>query len=125
MQRGEFDLEDFLQQMEQVKKMGPISGLLDMMPGMGGLKAQMGGAQLDDSYFTQTTAIIQSMTVEERRHPDVLNGSRRRRIASGSGTTPADVNRLLNQFKQAKQLMQAMTGGGGKGAGGLRKMLGF
>jgi signal recognition particle subunit SRP54 len=64
------------------------------------------------------------MTVEERRHPDLLNGSRRRRIAAGSGTTPADVNRLLNQFKQAKQLMQAMTGGG-KGGSGLRKMLGF
>jgi signal recognition particle subunit SRP54 len=125
MSRGEFDLEDFLQQMEQVKKMGPLSGLLDMMPGMGGMKAQLGGASLDDSYFTQTTAIIQSMTVEERRHPDILNGSRRRRIAAGSGTTPADVNRLLNQFGQAKKLMQAMTGGGGKGASGLRKMLGF
>ena len=111
--------------MEQVKKMGPLSGLLDMMPGMSGMKAQLGGAQLDDSYFTQTTAIIQSMTLEERRHPDILNGSRRRRIANGSGTTPADVNRLLNQFNQAKKLMQAMTGGGGKSGSGLRKMLGF
>lgn len=126
MQRGEFDLEDFLQQMEQVKKMGPLSGLLDMMPGMGGLKAQMGGASLDEDYFKQTTAIIQSMTMEERRRPEILNGSRRRRIAHGSGTTPADVNRMLNQFNQAKKLMQAMTGGKGSGgAGGLRRLLGF
>ncbi|MGE0227528.1 MAG: signal recognition particle protein, partial [Dehalococcoidia bacterium] len=69
---------------------------------------------------------IQSMTMEERRRPDILNGSRRRRIARGSGTTPADVNRMLNQFNQAKKLMQAMTGGKGSGgAGGLRRMLGF
>lgn len=127
MQRGEFDLEDFLTQMQQMKQMGPLSGLLEMMPGLGGLKQQLGGASFDESYFKQSEAIIQSMTMAERRKPDILNGSRRRRIASGSGTTPADVNRLLNQFTQAKKLMQAMTStkGGGGGMGGLRKMLGM
>ena len=106
--------------------MGPISGLLEMMPGLGGLKQQLGGASLDDSYFKQSEAIIQSMTVAERRKPDILNGSRRRRIAAGSGTTPADVNRLMNQFQQAKKLMQMMaTAGKGGGGGGLRRMLGF
>lgn len=126
MQRGEFDLQDFLTQMQQVKNMGPISGLLDMMPGLGGIKQQLGGASLDDNYFKQSEAIIQSMTVAERRKPDILNGSRRRRIASGSGTTPADVNRLMNQFQQAKKLMQMMaTAGKGGGGGGLRRLLGM
>ena len=125
MSRGEFDLEDFLQQMQQVKKMGSLAGLMEMMPGLGGLKQQLGGATLDDSYFKQSEAIVQSMTLAERHRPDILNGSRRRRIANGSGTTPADVNRLLNQFTQAKKLMQAMTSNKGGGAGGLRRMLGF
>ena len=125
MSRGEFDLEDFLQQMQQVKKMGSLAGLMEMMPGLGGLKAQLGGANLDESYFKQSEAIIQSMTLAERRRPDVLNGSRRRRIAGGSGTTPADVNRLINQYAQAKKLMAAMTSTKGGAAGGLRKMLGF
>jgi signal recognition particle subunit SRP54 len=127
MQRGEFDLQDFLTQMNQVKSMGSLSGLLDMIPGLGGIKQQLGGAALDEGYFKQSEAIIQSMTVDERRRPDILNGSRRRRIATGSGTTPADVNRLLNQFTQAKKLMQAMssTKGGGGGAGGIRRLLGM
>lgn len=123
MRTGQFDLEDFLAQMQQMKEMGPLTGLLDMLPGGGNLAKQLGGASLDDSFFKQSEAIIQSMTFEERRHPDLLNGSRRRRIALGSGTTPADVNRLLNQFKDAKKLMQAMTTG--KGAGGLMRMLGL
>ncbi len=123
--RGEFDLEDFLQQMQQVKKMGSLGGLLEMMPGLSGLKQQLGGATLDESYFKQSEAMIQSMTLAERHRPDVLNGSRRRRIAGGSGTTPADVNRLINQYTQARKLMQAMTSGKGGAGGGLRKLLGF
>jgi signal recognition particle subunit SRP54 len=123
MRSGQFDLEDFLQQMQQMKQMGPISGLLDMLPGGGNIAKQLGGVDLDGSFFKQSEAIICSMTPEERHNPDVLNGSRRRRIARGSGTTPADVNRLLNQFKDAKKLMQAMTTG--KGGGGLMRMLGF
>ena len=123
MRTGQFDLEDFLGQMEQVKKMGPIGGLLDMLPGASGLKQQLGGVNLDDGFFRQSEAIVRSMTLQERRNPEILNGSRRRRIARGSGTNPADVNRLLKQFTDARKLMQAMTSG--KGAGGIMRMLGM
>jgi len=123
MRSGQFDLDDFLTQMQQMKQMGPLSGILDMLPGAGGLKAQLGGMNLSEDYFKQSEAIIQSMTLQERRNPELINGSRRKRIARGSGTTPADINRLLNQFKDARKLMQAMTSG--KGAGGFMKMLGM
>ncbi|MDO9444638.1 MAG: signal recognition particle protein [Dehalococcoidia bacterium] len=122
MRTGQFDLEDFLTQMQQMKKMGPLSGILDMLPGAAQLKGQLGNPDQTDAYFRQSEAIIYSMTVQERRHPEIINGSRRRRIARGSGTTPADVNRLLNQFADARKLMKAMTTG--KGAGGLMRMLG-
>jgi signal recognition particle subunit SRP54 len=123
MKSGQFNLEDFLQQMQQMRNMGPLSGLLDMLPGGGQMAKQVAGVDLDESFLTHSEAIVLSMTPAERRNPDILNGSRRRRIARGSGTTPADVNRLLNQFKDAKKLMQAMAGG--KGAGGLGRLLGF
>ncbi|MDP2328225.1 MAG: signal recognition particle protein, partial [Dehalococcoidia bacterium] len=122
MRTGQFDLEDFLTQMQQMKKMGPLSGILEMLPGAAQLKGQLGNPDQTDAYFRQSEAIIYSMTVQERRHPEIINGSRRRRIARGSGTTPADVNRLLNQFADARKLMKAMTTG--KGAGGLMRMLG-
>jgi len=125
MRTGQFDLEDFLGQMEQLKKMGPLSGILDMLPGAGAMKAHLGGMEMNDKFIRQSEAIIRSMTVEERRHPEVINGSRRRRIARGSGTHPADVNRLLNQFAEARKLMKAMAGGGGKNAGGIRRILGL
>ena len=121
LQSGQFDLEDFLAQIKQVQQMGPLSGLMDMIPGMSGMKQQLKGADLEDGFFGQSEAVILSMTPEERHNPDLLNGSRRRRIAAGSGTTPADVNRLLNQYKETKKLMQAMIGG--KGAAGLDRML--
>jgi signal recognition particle subunit SRP54 len=120
---GQFDLEDFMSQMQQVQQMGSLSNLVDMIPGMSGMKGQHEGTAFAEAVWTQNEAIINSMTPHERQNPDVLDGSRRRRIARGSGTQPADVNRLLNQFKQAKQLMQAMTTG--KGAGPLGKMLGL
>lgn len=122
MERGEFNLEDFLAQMQQLKKMGPLQNLLEMMPGAAGLKGQLGVGELDEAFMKRTEAIVLSMTPQERRHPEVLNGSRRRRIAAGSGTVPADVNRLLNQFNQAKKLMQAMASPKG---GGLRRMFGL
>ena len=115
---GEFDLQDFLDQMQSLKQMGSLAGLLEMMPGMSGMQEQ-----LDERELTRTEAIIRSMTPEERRRPQILNGSRRRRVAAGSGTTPADVNRLLNQFTKAKKLMQAMTGGGRGGGSALRELL--
>ena len=123
MRTGQFDLEDFLGQMEQVKSMGPLGGLLDMLPGASGIKKQLGRVEFNDGFFSQSEAIVRSMTLQERRNPEILNGSRRRRIARGSGTTPQDVNRLLNQFKDARKLMQAMTSG--KGAGGIMRMLGM
>ena len=123
MKTGQFNLEDFLQQMQQMRDMGPLSGLLDMLPGGGQMAKQVAGVDLDESFLTHSEAIVLSMTPAERRNPDILNGSRRRRIAKGSGTSPADVNRLLNQFKDAKKLMQAMAGG--KGAGGLGRLLGM
>jgi signal recognition particle subunit SRP54 len=124
MRSGQFDLEDFLDQLQQVKQMGPLGGLLEMLPGGGNIAKQMGGQlDFDGKYFKQSEAIILSMTPRERRHPELIDGSRRRRIARGSGTTPADVNRVLNQFKEAKKLMQVMTTG--KGAGGIMRMLGM
>jgi signal recognition particle subunit SRP54 len=123
MKSGRFNLEDFLAQMQQMKDMGPLSGLLDLLPGGGQMAKQVAGVDLDEGFFTHSEAIVLSMTPAERRDPDLLNGSRRRRIAKGSGTSPAEVNRLLNQFKDAKKLMQAMAGG--KGAGGLGRLLGF
>ena len=123
MQRGEFDLEDFLSQMQQVQKMGPLSGLLDMLPGAGNIKARFGLQDVGDDFWKHNEAIILSMTPRERRKPDIIDGSRRRRIAAGSGMTLADVNRLLNQFRDAKKLMQAMSTG--KGPGGLRGLLGI
>src|SRR5690606_22286182 len=119
---GQFDLDDFLSQMQQLKQMGPLSGLMDMLPGAGEMKAQLGSVDVNERFMVQSEAIIQSMTLEERRNPDILTGSRRRRIARGSGTTPADVNRLLNQFKEARKLMHAMASGKG---GGLMRMLGL
>jgi signal recognition particle subunit SRP54 len=124
MRSGQFDLEDFLQQLSQVKQMGNMAAMLDMIPGLSQLKDKAQIASVNEAFMKQAEAIIQSMTVEERRNPDLLNGSRRRRIALGSGTTAADVNRLLNQYREAKKLMQMMSGGG-RGAGGLRRLLGF
>jgi signal recognition particle subunit SRP54 len=108
---GQLDLNDFVQQMQQVRKMGPIGDLLSMMPGMGNIKRQLQATQIDDTFFKRMEAIVFSMTPAERRNPDVINGSRRKRIAEGSGTTPADVNQLLKQWKEAKKLMQAMASG--------------
>jgi signal recognition particle subunit SRP54 len=91
--------------------MGPIGDLIGMMPGMGNIKRQLQATQIDDTFFKRMEAIVFSMTPAERRNPDVINGSRRKRIADGSGTSPADVNQLLKQWKEAKKLMQAMASG--------------
>ena len=123
MRSGQFNLEDFLGQMQQMRQMGPLTGLLDMLPGGQQLAKQVAGVELDESFISRSEAIVLSMTPEERRNPDILNGSRRRRVAVGSGTSPPDVNRLLNQFKEAKKMMQAMTSG--KGGGGLGRMFGL
>ena len=123
MQRGDFDLEDFLVQMQQVQKMGPLSGIIDMLPGASGMKQQLGIDNIDESFWKHSEGIILSMTPKERRRPEIIDGSRRRRIAAGSGMMPADVNRLLNQYREAKKLMQVMTSG--KGPGALGRLLGL
>lgn len=104
-----FDLEDFLQQMQAVKKMGPMSQVLEMIPGFSSMKSKIGEDNLDGSHLSKAEAIIYSMTLSERQRPEQIGGSRRRRIARGSGTSPQDVNQLLNQFKQIKKLMKEMS----------------
>jgi signal recognition particle subunit SRP54 len=116
LRRNAFTLDDFLSQMQQIKKMGPIGGLLEMLPGMGGM-AKDAQAAVDSGELKRVEAIIQSMTRAERNDPHVLNASRRRRIARGSGTTLQDVNRLIKQFGEMQKLMKQFTGGGGKRRG--------
>ena len=104
VKNAEFTLEDFLTQMQQIKKMGPLSGVLKMLPGM----SNIGDIDIPDDAMKKPEAIIRSMTPKERRHPEVLNASRRRRIAAGSGTTVQDVNQLIRQFEDAKKQMKMM-----------------
>ena len=112
MRRNEFDLEDFLEQMQQIKKMGSISELLSFIPGIG---KQLRGAEMpDDKSLGKVEAIIRSMTPKERRKPDIIGGSRKKRIAAGSGTSVMEVNRLLKQFEESKKMMKQMTGKMGK-----------
>jgi signal recognition particle subunit SRP54 len=114
---GQMTLDDFLGQMKQVRKMGPIGQLLGMMPGFGKL-AKAKDVEVDERQLDRIEAIIQSMTPHERRRPEVINGSRRRRIATGSGTSVQEVNQLLSQFAQMRKLMKRI------GKGGLPPMLG-
>ena len=111
MQEGGFDLEDFLEQVDRLRNMGPLSQLIGMLPGIDQIKGQLNVDEFDDAYFTQFEAIVRSMTPEERRKPEIISGSRRRRIARGSGTTPQDVNQLLKQFKEARKVMKMLAGG--------------
>ncbi|MDQ2631092.1 MAG: signal recognition particle protein [Actinomycetota bacterium] len=110
MRRDQFTLEDFLKQMKQVRKMGPLSGIIGMLPGMGALK-QMKNADVDEKELDRVEAIILSMTPQERANPGVINGSRRKRIANGSGTKVQQVNQLVKQFDQMKVLMKSMANG--------------
>ena len=119
MRRATFDLEDFLEQLQSVKKMGSISSFLEMVPGFSQISKKLPAGAIDESGLKKSEAIVRSMTLPERRDPDILNGSRRRRIAQGSGTTPQDVNQVLNQFRQAQKLMKQMTQG--RGPRGLPK----
>ena len=104
-----FDLEDFLGQIQSVKKMGSLSQIMEMIPGMNQLSKKMPLGALDDGQVQKVEAMIRSMTPDERRRPDIINGSRRRRIAKGSGTTPQDINQLLNQFRQTQKLVHQMS----------------
>jgi signal recognition particle subunit SRP54 len=117
----EFTLEDFRDQLKMIKRMGPLENILGMLPGIGGnLKALKGN--VDDKQLGRIEAILSSMTPQERRHHQVINGSRRKRIARGSGTSVEDVNRLLKQFMQMRKMLKAM--GGMMGGGGRKKRRG-
>jgi signal recognition particle subunit SRP54 len=122
LRKNEFTLEDFRDQMVQIRKMGSLTDLIGMIPGMGKLK-QMKNLQVDESELVHIEAIINSMTPQERRQHHILNGSRRRRIASGSGTTVQDVNRLLKNYAQVMKMMKKFNKGGMRGMG--RGMLPF
>jgi signal recognition particle subunit SRP54 len=103
-----FDLEDFLEQFQQLRKMGPLQSLVSMLPGAG---QALGDVQVDEADLRRVEAIIRSMTPEERRNPKAINGSRKRRIAAGSGTTPQDVNSVLKKFNEAQKMMKTLAGG--------------
>ncbi len=111
--RGAITLEDFLTQLQRVKKMGPLSQLIGMIPGLSSIAGPLAIEDLDESHFKRAEAIVYSMTIQERRHPDIIDASRRRRIARGSGTTPTDINHLLKQYREAKKIMQMVVSGRG------------
>jgi signal recognition particle subunit SRP54 len=115
LRKASFTLEDMLEQLQAVQKMGPMGQVLSMIPGMGGLAGEAQAA-VDRGELRRVEAIIRSMTPEERREPGLLNGSRRRRIATGSGTTLTDVNRLVKQFTEMQKLMKQLAGPGGRRA---------
>ena len=110
MKKQDFDFEDFLTQMEQIENMGPLDKVLGMISGMGNLKNQLGDVDLNGKEMRRTKAIIQSMTLEERRNPQILNASRKRRIAKGSGTSVQDINRLVKQLNEMKKMMKMFMG---------------
>jgi signal recognition particle subunit SRP54 len=122
LREASFTLEDFLEQFQQVRQMGPLSQLLDMVPGMGKMAPDL-SAEVTNQQLKRIEAMILSMTPEERRKPKIIDGSRKKRIASGSGTTVPEINALLNQFRQMQKMMKQM-GKGKKGMRGLMRMFG-
>jgi signal recognition particle subunit SRP54 len=130
MLAGKFDLDDYVSQINQINRMGSISGILGMLPGMGKIKDMLGDKEIDTSIFKRHKAIISSMTKQERKTPGIIKASRKKRIASGSGTTVQEVNRLLKQFDDMSTMMKRISkmglGGlmrGMGGAGGLADMM--
>ena len=115
LKKGQFSLEDYLSQLRQMKKMGGIEGIMSFMPGVSKIKSQMDSAGIDESIITKNEAIILSMTKKERENPKIIDGSRRKRIANGSGTDVATINKLLKQFKMMSEMMKKMSKGNMKG----------
>ena len=120
IRQATFDLDDFLGQLQQLKRMGPLSQIFEMIPGMASIRGRLPTDDTGEDQIKKVEAVIYSMTPEERRHPDIIGGSRRRRIARGSGTTPQDINQLLNQFRQMQKVMRQMASG--KGLGNLSRL---
>jgi signal recognition particle subunit SRP54 len=125
MRKGAFDLSDLREQLTQMKNMGGMSGLMSMLPGVAKIKNQLAERNLDETVLKRQMAIIDSMTPQERRNPDVLKASRKRRIAAGSGTKPEDINRLLKMHRTMADMMKAMGGAKRGPMAGLANMLGF
>ena len=127
MKKASFDLEDFRTQMRRIKKLGSLDSILKMIPGMGGLRDKLAEASgaMPEKEMARTEAIISSMTMAERRNPDILNGSRRARIAKGAGVTVAQVNQLVRQFEQMRQMMKGMMGGKGAKMPSMPRMRGM
>jgi signal recognition particle subunit SRP54 len=126
MQAGTFDLDDMASQLRQLRKMGGLGGVMGMLPGIGKLKQQMAGANIDDKMIRQQEAIISSMTRRERRNVALLNASRRKRIAAGSGTSVQLVNRLIKQYQDMSRMMKQVQklGKGGLLRSGLKGLMG-
>ena len=119
LRANEFTLEDFRDQLRTIKKMGPLEQIVGMLPGMGGLKELAANRQnLDDKQLEHVEAIINSMTPKERRNHALINGSRRKRIAKGSGTSVEEINRLLKQFVQMQKILKSLGGLAGMSGGG-------
>ena len=115
LKKGQFSMEDYLSQLRQMKKMGGIEGIMSFLPGVSKIKSQMDQSGIDEKIITQNEAVILSMTKQERENPKIINGSRKKRIANGSGTDIATINKLLKQFKMMSEMMKKMTKGNMKG----------
>ena len=111
LKQGTFDLQDFIEQLRQVKQMGSLNQLVQMLPGLKQMKPNLSNNDLDESYIDHVEAIVLSMTPRERQHPELIDGKRRKRIAKGSGQTPAEVNRLLKQFFEARKIARQVMRG--------------
>jgi signal recognition particle subunit SRP54 len=122
LRKNQFTLDDFRKQLKTIKKMGPLESIMGMLPGMGQLKQQLGDAKPDEKQLGRVEAIISSMTADERRNDKIINGSRRKRIAAGSGTSVEEVNRLLKQFNEMKKVLQMIGQGGLAGMKGMKGM---
>ena len=122
MRKGVFDLNDLSEQLAQIEKLGGMGGIMGMLPGVAKMKDQLDSANLDDKFVKRQRAIISSMTPQERRNPDLLKASRKKRIAAGSGVTVEYVNRLLKQHRQMADMMKAMGGAGGAKRGMMGKL---
>jgi signal recognition particle subunit SRP54 len=125
MKKGEFDMDDLAEQLRQMKKLGGMQGVLSMLPGVGKVKDQLAAAGIDDKIITRQEAIILSMTKGERTKPDIINGSRRKRIASGAGVEVSEVNKLLKMHRQMSDMMKKMGKGGRNPFGGMPGMGGM
>jgi signal recognition particle subunit SRP54 len=125
MAKGQFDLDDLSDQLKQMKRMGGLGGIMGLLPGVQKVKKQIDEMNITDKTFDRQIAIVSSMTKLERKKPDLLNASRKRRIAAGAGVDVSEINRLLKQHRQMADTMKMMARGGGKGFGNMAKMLGM